>query len=238
MGISLRQAAIITALAYFLDPVSYAEFALYPKLVVAGNAAQTIHNIDSHGGMFAVAIVCYLVNFLEDIVIAWALYVFLAPVNRALSLLASWLRLIYTAMGLFGVMQLATAYRLIGSAHGTAALDSMQLQTQVQMLLATFRYGWTFSLIVFGFHLALIGYLISRSSYMPKLMGVLIGLLGIGWIAYELRPYLFPGANLGWVPMAGFIELLLPLWMLVMGWRVKTPATNDALGVFPAVDVG
>ncbi len=221
MGITLRQAAIIVALAYFLDPVSYAEFALFPKLVVAGNVVQTIHNIDSRGGMFAAAIVCYLVNFIEDIVIAWALYVLLAPVNRALSSLTALLRLMYTAMGLFGVMQLATAYRLIAMAHGTPALNSVQLQTQVQLSLATFRYGWPFSLIVFGCHLALLGYLIYRSGYMPKILGALIGLLGFAWIVYELRPYLYPGVNLGWIPLAAFIELLLPLWLLIFGWRIQ-----------------
>ncbi len=237
MGVTLRQAALIAALAYLLDPVSYAEFALYPKLVVAGNVAQTIHNIDAHGGTFAVAILCYLINFIEDIIIAWALFVLLAPVNRALSLLTAWLRLMYTAMGLAGVMQLATAYRLIVHSHGTAALDSIQLQTQVDALLATFRYGWTFSLIVFGFHLVLLGYLVYRSGYMPKVLGAVLSLVGIGWIVYELRPYLYPTANLGWIPLAGAAELLLPLWLLIMGWRIKTP-DDASLGVFPTVDVG
>lgn len=238
MGVTLRQAAIITALAYLLNPVSYAEFTLYPKLVVAGNAAQTIHSIDAHGGMFAAMILCYLINFLEDIVIAWSLYVLLAPVNRALSLLTAWLRLVYTVMGLVGVMQLATAYRLIAHAHGTATLDSPQLQTQVDMLISTFRFGWSFSLIVFGFHLMLLGYLIYRSGYMPKVLGAVVSVVGIGWIVYELRPYLYPTANLEWISIIAVGELLLPLWLLIMGWRIKAPSSDASLGVLPTVDVG
>jgi hypothetical protein len=238
VGVTLRQAAIIVALAYLLDPVSYAEFSLYPKLVVAGNAAQTIHNIDAHGGMFAAAVLCYLINFLEDIVIAWGLFVLLVPVNRALSLLTAWLRLIYTAMGLAAVMQLATAYRLIAQAHGSAALDSAALQTQVQMLISSFRFGWSFSLIVFGFHLILLGYLVYRSRYMPKILGTVLSLVGVSWIVYELRPYLYPAASLGWIPLVGIGELLLPLWLLFMGWRIKAPDDNASLGVRPAVDVG
>ena len=234
----MRQAAIITALAYLLDPVSYAEFTLYPKLVVAGNAAQTIHNIDAHCGMFAAAIVCYLVNFLEDIVIAWALFVLLAPVNRALSLLTAWLRLMYTAMGLAAVMELATAFRMIARAHGTAALDSSSLQAQVDLLLSTFRFGWSFSLIVFGFHLVLLGYLVYRAGYMPKILGAVLSVVGIAWIVYELRPYLYPSANLGWIPLVGIGELALPLWLLIMGWRIKTPPSDATLGVLPVVDVG
>lgn len=238
MGVSLRRAAIVTALAYLLNPVSYAEFALYPKLVVAGNVAQTIHNIDAHGSMFGTAILCYLVNFIEDVVIAWGLYVLLAPVNQALSLLTAWFRLVYTGVGIVAVLQAATAFRLITFAHGTSAIDSTQLQAQVQLLLASFRYGWAFSLIVFGVHLALAGYLIYRSGYMPKILGVLIGLMGIGWIVYELRPYLYPEANVGWIPLAGFVELLLPLWLLIMGCRIKAPGTEASLDALATVDVG
>jgi hypothetical protein len=74
-GVTLRQAALIAGAAYLLNPVSYAEFSIYPKLVAANNAAQTAQNISSHLGLFAVAILWYIVSFIRDVVIAWALYV-------------------------------------------------------------------------------------------------------------------------------------------------------------------
>ena len=59
-GISLRAAALIAGLAYLLSPVTYAEFTIMPKLVVAGNASQTVQNISAHSSLFAAAIICYL----------------------------------------------------------------------------------------------------------------------------------------------------------------------------------
>ncbi len=73
-GLTLRQAALIVGFAYLLNPVPYAEFSIYPRLVIPGNVEQTATNIASHHGLFLVAIFCYLINFIEDIVIAWALY--------------------------------------------------------------------------------------------------------------------------------------------------------------------
>jgi hypothetical protein len=77
-GVTLRQAALVAGFAYLLNPVSYAEFSIYPKLVAANNAAQTVQNISAHFGLFAVAILCYIISFIGDVIIAWALYVLLA----------------------------------------------------------------------------------------------------------------------------------------------------------------
>ena len=221
-GITLRQAALIAGIAYIPGPVIYAEFKLFPAVVIPGDIAQTVFNISHHGGLFAAAIVCYLIGLLEDIVIAWALYVLLAPVNKALSLLTSWFRLMYAAMGLFGVLQLAIAYRLVHSPHYGAAFGASQLQAQVEMLIDSFRYGWNFSLVVFAIHLILLGYLIYRSGYIPWILGVLLAMDGVGWIVSGLRPYLYPAANLDWLFLFSFVELLLPLWLLTMGWRLRS----------------
>jgi Domain of unknown function (DUF4386) len=89
----LRQAALIAGFGYLLGSVTYAEFSIHSKLVNLGNIEQTVRNIGAHSGLFAVAILCYLIEFIEDVVIAWALYILLAPVNRAVFLLAAWFRL-------------------------------------------------------------------------------------------------------------------------------------------------
>ncbi len=80
-GLTLRQAPLIAGFGYLLGPVTYAEFSIYPRLVVAGNIEQTLRNIAAHQGLFSAAILCYLIEFVEDIVIAWALYYLLLPVT-------------------------------------------------------------------------------------------------------------------------------------------------------------
>ena len=115
-GIAPRWAALIAGFAYLSNPVAYAEFYAYPKLVVAHDIAQTIANINAHGTMFAAMITCYLLNFIVcDIVMAWALYSLLLPVNRALSLLAAWFQLVYAAMGLVAVFNLVCVQNLLHS---------------------------------------------------------------------------------------------------------------------------
>ena len=111
--LTLRQAALIAGFGYLLMPVAYAEFSIMPKLVIRGNIEQTVQNLATHGKLFAAAILCYLITLILDVVIAWALYVLLMPVNRSVSLLTAWFRLVYTAMALFAPLHLVTVYRLL-----------------------------------------------------------------------------------------------------------------------------
>ena len=229
-GITLRQAALIAGFAYLLDPVSYAEFTLYPKLVIPGNIDQTVANITAHGGTFVAMTLCFFVNFIEDIVVAWALYVLLAPVNRSLSLLAAWLRLIYAGLALVGTMNLVTVYRVLNTPEYAAVFGPRALRAQIDLLLHSFRYEYAFVLIIFGIHLCLLGYLMFRSGYtgwISKVVGVLLVVPGIGWIVYQLRPYLYPSANLDWLFYTFFGELIFMLWLLIAGWRLKEPASPD-----------
>ena len=224
-GLTLRQAALTVGFAYLLNPVPYAEFGIYPKLVVSGNIAQTVANISANHGQFLTMIACYWVNFIEDIVIAWALYILLAPVNRSLSLLAAWLRLMYTAIALFGMFDLVTVYRMLTTPEFATNFGPAQLNAQVDLLLHSFRYDYSFSIcVIFSLHLMLVGYLIVRSRYIPWWLGVIVIINGLGWLFSNLEPYLYPGANLGYLMITYFGELLLMLWLLVFGWRIKQSA--------------
>jgi hypothetical protein len=223
-GLSLRQAALIAGFAYLLSPVTYAEFTIYPKLVIPDNIDQTVHNIAAHSGLFFAAILCYFITFIEDIVIAWALYYLLAPVNRAFSLLTAWFRLMYTAIAFFGLLNLVAAYRLVNTPDYQKMFGSQYLQAQVLLLLRSFRYDWSMSLIVFGIHLILLGCLMFRSSYVPKIIGILLVIDGLGWIVDTLQPYLYPNAHLGFLFVTFFGELVLMFWLLIRGWTLRDPA--------------
>lgn len=226
-GITIRSAALIAGLGYLLNPVPYAEFVLYPKLVVAENIGQTAQNIAIHGSSFVGMATCYLISFLEDIVIAWALYALLAPVNRPLSLLASVFRYIYSAVALVGVFGLFIAYRLIHGGKFGVSLSTGEVHTEIALLLASFRYGWPLALMLFGVHLCLVGYLIARSTYVPKILGVLLIIDGVYWVLNGLQPYAFPKTPLGALFYFTFVELLLMLWLLFWGSRVREPARAE-----------
>jgi hypothetical protein len=224
--VTLRQAALIAGVAYLLMPVTFAEFYINPKLLVPGDIERTAQNIVAHGRLFGVAILCYLITLVLDVVIAWALYILLVPVNRSLSLLTAWFRLIYTAIALFSLLNLTTVYRLLHTPEYLTAFGSEQLHAQVMLLLNSYRYDWSLSLIIFGVHLGLLGYLIYRSDYIPRIIGVLLVLDGLGWVITPLRPYLYPDAHLGFFFAVSFVELLLPLWLVIRGWKIQEPAAH------------
>ena len=223
-GLSLRQAAVIAGLGYLLNPVSYAEYSLYPRLEIPGNVEQTAQNIANHGGVFAALILCYLINFIGDVVIAWALYFLLAPVNRSLSLLTAWFRLIYTAVALSGVMNLVTVYRLLHEQQYLTLFAAGPLHAQMELLLNSFQYTWSMSLVIFGIHLILLGILIFRSGYIPRILGILLVIDGLGWMISMLRPYLYPDVHLGFLFVTYLGELIFMLWLLIRGWKIPEPA--------------
>jgi hypothetical protein len=225
-GMSLRQAALVVGLTYLLNPVTYAEY-VYPKLVIPGNIEQTAQNISVHGGLFLAAVFCYLISFVGDVVLAWALYVLLAPVNRSLSLLTAWFQLVYAAIALFGTLNLVTAFRLLNTPEYLTAFGTGQLQAQVLLLLNSFRYDWSMGLVLFGIHLVLLGCLICWSSYIPRIIGVLLVIDGLGWMTDSLSPYLFPKAHLRYISITFFGELVFMLWLLIKGWKIKVPAVDS-----------
>lgn len=219
-GLTLRQAALIAGFGYLISPVPFAEFYVYPKLVIPGNIEQTAQNIATHGGLFLAAIFCYLITFISDVVIAWALYVLLVPVNRSVSLLTAWFRLVYTVIALFGLLNLVTVFRLLNTPDYLTVFGPGQLHAQVMLLLNSFRYDWSMGLILFGIHLGLLGYLVYRSGYIPRIIGILLAIDGLGWVIDSLRPYLYPNAHLRFLFITFFGELFFMLWLLVRGWKI------------------
>ena len=231
-GMTLRQAALVVGLTYLLNPVTYAEY-VYPKLVIPGNIEQTAQNLSVHGGLFLAAVFCYFINFIGDVVLAWALYVLLAPVNRSLSLLTAWFQLVYAAIALFGTLNLVTAFRLLNTPEYLTVFGTAQMHAQALLLLNSFRYDWSMGLVLFGIHLVLLGYLICRSSYVPLIIGALLVIDGLGWMTDSLRPYLFPNAHLGFISITFFGELVFMFWLLIRGWKIKQPAVDS--GVDPVI---
>ncbi len=116
-GITLCQAALIAGfgllIMVFAAPI--AELYAYPRLVVPGNIEETVQNILDHEGLFLAGVFCYLITFICDVLVAWALYVLLMPANRSVSLLTAWFRLVYTVIALFGLLRLVTVFRLLNT---------------------------------------------------------------------------------------------------------------------------
>ena len=228
-GLTLRQAALTVGFGYLLNPVPFAEFEIWPKLLVSGDAAHTVANISAHQGLFLVAILCYLINFIEDIVIAWALYFLLAPVNKAISLLAALFRLMYTAIAFSAMFNLVTVVRMVQTPAFLTGFGRGQFDAQIDLLIHIFRYDYAYSIgAVFSIHLLLVGYLIVRSRYIPWWLGAIVIIDGLAWIVHNLQPFLYPNVDVDYVSVAFLGELVLMLWLLIFGWKIKAGAPEAA----------
>jgi len=213
--ISQRAAAVIAGAGILLMviPPVFARFVVDGALV-PGDAAATANNILANETQFRLAILSFLVVVVLDVIVSWGLYLFFKPVNRGLSLLAAWFRLLYTAVFAVAVLNLGNALNLLQSA-GASGLD--QAQGQALLSLNAFFNGWDFGLALFGLHLILIGYLVFKAGYMPWILGALVLICGIGYTFDAVTGLLFPGFGVT-VSLVTFIgELLLAVWLLVKG---------------------
>jgi hypothetical protein len=228
-GITLPQAALIAGLGLlimaFAAPV--AEFVVYPRLFIPGKIEETAQNIVANQALFLVGMFAYLITFVCDVLVAWALYILLIPVNRSLSLLTAWFRLVYTVIALLGVLKLATVFRIVTTPDYRTAVSKDQLHAQVQLLLRSSQYEWSIGVVLFGIHLGLLGYLVYRSDYIPRMLGILLAIAGVGYPIYYLSPYLYPNTDLGFIMITFFGELVFMLWLLVRGWKIQEPTAHS-----------
>ncbi len=221
--ISTGRFALIAGIAMlFMGTTPYAEFFVYHKLVLSGSAEATLKNILANKNLFISGIFAYLVNFIADVVAAWAFYGLLKPVNEMLSLLTAWFRLVYTVISLSALLNLLTVLRLVNSSENLTIFDEDQLHYQVMFSLHAFRDGWSFAYYFFGIHLILLGYLIFKSTYIPRIIGVLLIADGLGWIISTMQPVLFRHINFDFIAITYFGELVLLFWLLIKGPKIQT----------------
>ena len=221
-GLTLRQAALVAGITYAVNPVTFAQAYAMPRLFAA-NPGQTVANITAHPHLFSAAVLSYFFSLVGDVVFAWAFYVLLAPVNRALSLLAAWLQLTYAAISIAALANLGLLYRVILIPSYSQSMSPSLFAPQATLLLAGFRSGWCFGLILFGLHLAVLGWLMAHSTYLPHWLGWLIFLDGWAWVVDNLSIYLYPDANLAFLKVFFAAELVLMVWLLGWGWRIVEP---------------
>jgi hypothetical protein len=221
-NITLRKAAWIAGIGYILmigTPI--AENVFYYNLVDLSNASKTVTNIEANIPLVHYGILLYLINFIGDILAAWGLYILFKPVDTNLSLLAAWLRIIYSVMSLVAVMNLLTVLQLTSHYNYLQAFTNDQLPAQVMIALRSFRDEWSFSFIFFGMYLILLGYLSVISKYVSKIVGICLVIAGAGWLTDSLQPLLFPNVNISVGMIAGIGELVFMFWLFIRGIRLK-----------------
>jgi len=208
----------VVYLLYFLTAVA-GEFFLR-GLVVDGDAAATANNLLAHQPLFRLGLATGLIATAFYIAVTALFYDLFKPVNRSLSLLAAFFSLVGCAIGAFGSLFQLAPLVVLGGGQYLSVFKVEQLRALALMFLELNTQAANIYLVLFGFYDLLIGYLIFRSAFLPRILGVLMAIAGLGWLTFLSPPlanYLSP-----YILVLGFVaELLLMLWLLVKGVNVQ-----------------
>lgn len=222
--LSLSKAAIISGISLLVMVLTtpFAEFSIFPKLINYQDATETGNNIINNTHLFTVAIFLILLTLIADIVASWALYIFLKPVNKSLSLLTALFRLMYTAMYFIALYNLLKVLSIVKSMEHLKSTGIDQLNDSILIHIKTFRIEGNFGLIIFGIYLVLLGYLVYRASYIPKIFGIILMIAGLSWVIDKLSTFLFPGIDTQFLFVFTMGELIFMLWLLIKGSSLKS----------------
>lgn len=225
---SIRSASLTAGVAILLMSVAaiFGNVMVIDGLVTEGDAAQTAADINASAGLFRLGIVSLTVVVALDVVVAWALYRVFSPVSASLSMLAAALRLVYSAIFMVAIGQLLGVVRLLSDEGNRAVLGADQVDVQAMQGMTAFKDIWYVGLVLFGLHLLLLGYLAYRSGYIPRVVGALLVIAGLGYVTDSFGAVLSKGS---WTDISAFTflgEFLLALWLVIRARRVAVGAAE------------
>jgi hypothetical protein len=219
-GWTVRRAGVVAgvSLLVMVPLAAFANFVVLKGMITPGDGAATGAEIVAREGTFRLGVLAWLLIVVLDVVTAWALYRVFRPVSPAVSMLTAVFRLVYAAVLLVAVGQLLRALDVL-TAGSAPAGSGAEAGGRALLELNAFQHIYDLGLFLFGLHLALLGYLSLRSDFIPKVIGVLLVVAGVGYAVDTVGTILALGVPT--VSVFTFLgELLLALWLLVAGRRL------------------
>jgi Domain of unknown function (DUF4386) len=214
-----RAAGVLYLLVIVLG--GFSEGYLINRLVVPGDAAATAHNIVASQGLWRLGVAGDLLVPLLAVVQIWVVYFLLRPVSRSLVLLDVFLGLVSLAVeAVSKLFLLLVLPLLVNPAYGDA-LGERPLQLLVSGSLLAHEISFNITLVFFGCACLVEGYLIYRSTYLPRFIGVLMQLAGVSYLVSCTAALFAPSLAERLLP-ASLLPALLGessycLWLLIKG---------------------
>jgi hypothetical protein len=222
IGVSPRTAARIAGWGILAMALiaPFSEFYVRQRLVVPDDATATATNIATQETLMRFGILGFVGIVVLDVVVAWALYVLFEPVNKSVSVLMGWFRLAYAAIFGYAVINLLNALQLVSDAGYLTAFAPGQRHAQMMVSLKSFDSAWAVALVLFGIHLVLVGYLAHTSGYMPRFLGILLAIAGLGYLVDSLIVFIEPDYSATAALFTFVGEVVFMLWLLIKGAKV------------------
>ena len=210
----------------------FAEVFVRGALVVSDDATATATNILAHEPLYRFGLSADLIMLACYIAVTGIFYDLFKPVARNLSLLAAFFSLVGIAVLAANSLNHLAPLVLLGGGNFSHGLETNQLQALALISLKMHARGYNISGVFFGIYMLVVGYLILRSGFLPRMLGVLMAVGGLSYLIDSFATFLLPTlvARLPDVGMLGGIaELAVSLWLLAVGvnvpkWEEKASA--------------
>jgi hypothetical protein len=230
---SIQKTARMAGFLYFIYIVIHIAADVFgrSKLIVLGDSATTARNLMTSAWQFRIGIVGDLIAAVLFLLAAWALYALLKPVNKNFALLFLLLNAGGVAVQCLNDLNLLAALLLSSGADYLKAFQAEQLQALAMLFLNLHKNGFMIAQIFYGAWLFPLGYLVFKSGFLPKLLGIVLMIHCFGWLMYFFQFFLFPDYTaITYIsfPLGFIAEFSLSLWLLIKGVKDQKPALMDA----------
>jgi len=221
---SIQTYARVAGVLFLLSMVGgfFGELYAPSRLIVSADAAATAKNIVVSNWLFRVGFASYLVEAVCDIALSLIIYVLLRPVQKNLALLAAFFGLVSTAVFAVAELFYFAPSLILGGADYLKSFSPDQLNALALLSLKMYGLGGGIFMAFYGLATGVRGYLIYRSGYLPKTLGVLMALAGLGFITNNFVLVLSPAyaSDLLLLPMF-LAGVSMTVWLLVKGVDVR-----------------
>ncbi len=227
---SLKTTARIAGFLYLMYFISSIIATMFGHFAFEDIAA-TVNNIIAHEWLASIGFVIGLFSALLFLLTAWALYVLLKPVDKNLALLFLLLNLGGVAVQCSSMLNLFAGLLLVGGADYLKVFQADQLKAQAMLFINLYKNGFIIAQIFFGVWLFPLGYLVFKSGFLPKILGIVLIIDGFAVLIWFFQFFLFPDFKIILYPcwVVSFIaEFSLTLWLLIMGVKDQKPASIKA----------
>jgi hypothetical protein len=213
---SIKKTARVAGFLYLIV-VPLGIFTLYVRsiLIVPGDAATTANNIMASESLFRLSIVSSLIAPIVQMLVVLVLYRLLKPVNKNMALLMVIFVLIAVPIAMLNELNQFAVLRLLSGAGYLTVFTADQLRALVPLFLNLHSNGTNIAFIFWGLWLFPLGYLVFKSGFLPRILGVLLMIACFGYLIESFAIFLGYEVNIGLFASLG--EVLLILWLLIKG---------------------